>query len=1091
MTFFVRNPIWSNVVIIIILVFGLFSSGFNISLPKIVDADFAEKERYGLEEPVASLFGKEVYMVPSIQLPGLKKSFFPELTSRIIQVQVVYPGASPEEMEEGVTLKVEDALAGEEGIEEITSISTENLAIITIEVKKDYDVDSKLTDVKNAVDKINSFPVDAEKPVIFIQDIPGDAISLILKGDVDLQELKRTAENTEDDFLSTGFISQIALTGYPELEISIDVNETTLKRFNLTFDDISNAVSRNNQDISGGTIRSESEEVIIRSNAKRYAPEEIANIILRTNTDGSVIRIKDVAKVEERFSETPNKTMYDGENAVGINVQKLPEEDVVQITDYVKDYVRTFNARNSSMEIIVQKDQSDFLKQRLNLLIENGSIGLLMVLITLGLFLSVRLSFWVAFSIPLSFFGMFFVASLMGVTINMISLFGMILVIGILVDDGIVVAENVFAHYERGKSRFQAAVDGTVEVIAPVVASVMTTILAFSLIFFLDGRLGEFVREMAIVVIACLAFSLVDALIVLPSHLAYSKGLSREKPGRIRAFIEKWQNFLRDNIFGPFLKLCINNWPITIAVTFLFVLTTVGMISGGVITQVIFPDIDRDEISVSLVLPPGVRENVTEDLLIDLENKIWSTNEKLSENSDKSVIESIKRDIGSALGESGSHTGVLTVKILTGEQRGELKSSTVSQALREAIGLIPEADKLVVGTRQIFGKAVNVSLTSKNLDDLLAVRDSLKADLQNFTALTNITDNYVVGRREILIQLKNEAYLLGLTHNDIARQIRQGFFGQEIQRLQKGDDEVRVWTRYAAEDRKSLGQLEDMKIRTIQGQEYPLSQLVDYQIERGLVSISHRDAAKEITIEADVKDPNEPVPDLLNKIETEILPGILANYPNVRFAFKGQQQESNKMAASIATAGPIILILIVLLIALVFNSFTQSYMIIHLVILGYFCAAFGHFIEGKPMSILSTYGIIALAGVIVNDAVVFTDKFNTSLKEGMGFRDALYHTGISRFRPIILTSVTTVAGLYPLILEKSTQAQFLVPMAISVAYGVLIGTFLILTYYPAFIIGVNYLRRFNWWVMKGEWPTPEEVEPTMRKLKELQAGENE
>lgn len=1049
-SFFVKYPIWSNAVIILVIVLGL-GSYFQ-----------------------------------------LNKSFFPETKSRIVRIDVAQPGASPEEMEEGVTTKVEEALKGLQGMEQVTSQSFENTAVITAEAKKDYDVNYFLSEVKNAVDKINGFPEAAEKPVVYIQKNIGQAISIVLNGDKSLFDLKKTAERIEDDFLASGIISQITLRGIPDIEISINLKEAQLLAYKMRFEEIATAIRMNNRDISGGSIKTDSEEILIRSNAKSFDPEVIEDIIVRTNADGSIIRLKDVATVEKRFSETPNQTLYNDKNAVSIQVNKLPEEDVVAIADYVKNYIEKFNEDNADYKLSVLSDQSDFLKQRLNLLVENGTIGLVMVLITLGLFLSLRLSFWVAFAIPFCFLGMFYVGNLADITVNMISLFGMILVIGILVDDGIVVAENIFSHFEKGKSKVQAAIDGCVEVIGPVFASVTTTILAFSIIFFLDGRLGEFITEMAIVAIACLSFSLLEALVILPSHLAYSGGLDTKKPGKVRAALNNLLDFIRLKLYGKFLKKCVDYYPITVASAIFIFLITIGAFSGGIIKSTFFPPIDRDDVNVELVLTPGTRESVTLGILEDIEKKIWEVNEEMKVNQPDSMdlILDIKLDIGSGGDESGSHAATLNAKLLDGETRNG-SAFDVTSAIRKKIGVIPEAQKLTVGTRFIFGKPVNVSMRSKNLEELEAAKAHLKHKLEEFPDLRDITDNDVLGKREIHIKLKDRAYLLGLNHGEITNQIRTGFFGSEIQRLQIGTDEVRVWTRYDQTDRSSLDKLENMRIKTVGGNEYPLKDLVDYTIKRGIVTINHYNGSREISVSADLDDPNKPVPDILEKISTEIMPEIQKRYPSIVYEFKGQQEESAKMAASLGKIFPIVLTLIIILIALVFRSFSQSFLILSLIPFGIICAILGHGIEAKPVSILSFYGMIALSGVIINDAVVLLDRFNSLIRNGAKVKEAAYDAGVMRFRAVLLTSVTTVAGLYPLILETSTQAQFLVPMAISVAYGVLFGTVLILTYFPALLLLVNDVRRLFNWIWTGKKPTREEVEPAWQERKRFIENEME
>lgn len=1054
--YFIKYPLWANAFIFITVVGGMFS------------------------------------------FHSLNKSYFPETPNRVINVQVVEPGTSPEEIETGITTKVEEALIGIQGIDKITSTSRENQSTVLVEILEGYDLDKALTDVKNAVDGITGLPVDAEKPLVFLPKNIQLSIRVVLTGDVPLKTLKKYAEQIEDDFLAEDFISQVEISGVPDLEIAIKVKEEALLRYNLTMQEIANAVALNNRDISGGSIKSEEEEILIRSDGKMFEADEISEIIIRASEDGSIIRLKDVAEVVEQFQDVPNKTIFNGKPGVTIVVNKLIEEDVELINSHVRNYVEAFNEQNDILKLTVTKDETIRLQQRIDLLVKNGGIGLLLVLISLGFFLNLRLSFWVAVGIPLSFLGMFIVASFAGVTVNMISLFGMILVIGILVDDGIVIAENIYAEFEKGKSATRAAIDGATEVLPAVFASITTTMLFFSLLFFIQGRTGDIIKEMAIVVIGCLAFSLIEATLVLPPHLALSKALQRKKSGfgglkmfqDIRNGINKGLDFVRFKVYGAILKFSLRFRYFSVAVMLVFCITVVGMMRGGIIPFTFFPPIDGDEVSVSLVLPPGTTENITEDVLRDIEAKIWLLNDSLSEGREdgEQVILSTKIDIGSAEGETGGHTGKIEVQLLDGETRG-ISSSLIGNHIREAVGVIPNAQKFTVGGFGGFGKPVSVNMTSGNAEQLEQAKVWLKEQLQTLPTLKDITDNDVLGKRELQIELKPKAYLLGLDHNEISTQIRQGFFGQEIQRIQKGPDEVKIWIRYPEEDRLTLGQLEQMRIKTMTGEEYPLMELIDYTIERGVVVINHFDSKRQILVEASLKDESQPAQPILEEIQANIVPEMQAKFPSVMVDFQGQSEQSAKFMGSLMKMAPLFLVISILLITLVFRSWVQAVFLVMLPLIpmGILCGIFGHWFHDKPISILSNFGLIALCGIIINDAVVFLSKFNSNIKEGMSVEDAAFTAGVERFRPIMLTSITTVLGLYPLILGKSLQAQFLIPMAISVAYGVLFGTLFIIVCYPALIMVVNDIRRgLNWIYTGGEWASRESVEPAMREQMSLE-----
>ncbi|RMG54662.1 MAG: efflux RND transporter permease subunit, partial [Bacteroidetes bacterium] len=933
----------------------------------------------------------------------------------------------------------------------------------------------------------------AEKPVIFNAKPRSNAIDLILVGETDLFALKSYAEGIEDDLLASGVISQIDISGFPAREISIEVGEETLRRYGLTFDQVAAAVRANNRDISSGSIKSDSEEILIRARSRRNDPDGLGNIIVRTNADGSILRLRDLGSVELRFADVPNRTTYNGKNAVTLAVSTLPEEDIVEAVDYVKAYTESFNANNDLVQIVLENDRSDFLKQRLTTLIENGFMGLVLVLVLLGIFLNLRLSFWVAFGIPFSFLGMVFLAHISGVTINMISLFGMILVVGILVDDGIIVGENIYSHFEKGKSPLWASLDGTMEVLPSVVTGVTTTIVAFIVFFFIEGRFGEIVLEMAAVVILCLAFSFIECAFILPPHLAHSGALRPHKIGKFRAAMERGLTYTRNRLYGPFMTRLVRYRYVTVSVGLFLVMLTAGLIRGDYIRFGFFPFIDRDDMTLELVLKPGTRETLTEDLLVRMEDSVWALNEELKAQRPDggNVIRSIRRDLGRGGTESGSHTGQLRLELMPGEQRN-MPTFTLGNMIREKIGPIPEAEQLVVGARGWWGKPISLSLKSKNIDEMEAAKTFVKGELATFSDLKDITDTNIPGLREVEMELRPEAYVLGLTQEEITRQIRQGFFGEEVQRILIGTDEVRVWLRYPPEDRKSLAEMENIMIKTADQRELPLRDLVDYDVDRGIVSIKHLDGAREIRVEADLLEKTTPAEPIVARIRSELIPTIRAKFPGVQVSLEGQQRRSDEITGSLGFLFPLALIAICLIISLAFRSFSQGLLILLMIPLGFVGAILGHWLLGATMSIFSIYGMIALSGVIVNDAVVFADTFNRLLKRGHSLVSAVTYAGKSRFRPIILTSLTTVLGLYPLILAKSRQAQFLTPMAISVAYGVLLGTFFILTIFPALLVVANDIRiGYHWlkdwlWNARNQAPVRIAVEPSVIEAREVE-----
>jgi multidrug efflux pump subunit AcrB len=1017
----------------------------------------------------ANIFIFAVLIVGTLSFLNMKKSFFPESSERNIFVTVVYPGASPKEMEEGITIRVEEAIRGIAGIKEVNSTSAENFASIQITTTGEYPIDESLMEIKNAVDGITSFPVDAEKPIVYKQRSATFAIFMGLSGKADLLTLKQYADQIEYDLYNSGVMSQITVSGYPDLEISVEVSEQNLLRYNLTFDEIARAIAANNLDISGGQIRSESEEILIRSRYRSVEPEVIGEIIIRASADGSHLKIRDVGEVKLQFADVASQSYMNGERSISFNINKLPEEDLAAISAFCKDYVKDFNNTHSDAQMYVTYDFLQMLKGRLSLLYKNGGIGLALILLTLGLFLSLRLSFWVAFGIPASFLAMFVLASAYGITINMISLFGMILVIGILVDDGIVIAENIFTHFERGKSAKKAAVEGTMEVLPAVFTSVTTTIIAFSPLFFIEGRM-EWMYEMAFVVVFSLGFSLIEAFFVLPAHLGSDVILRRnvrQNIGkRIRDGLDRVLNFMRRKVYGKMLHFIIR-WKYVFLFTPLFMMIlTAGFFGGGLIKGTFFPSIPFDQFNVDIAFTPGSGEMQTLEYVKRFDDAIWEVDAELMDelNDTNHFVNFTFVSTGGAFSgqEIGSHAGNVFVLLRDLENSGT-SSFEIVRRVQDKIGPLPEAEKFAVQGRNTFGTPVSISLLSKDMEALEAAKDMLISGMQEIKALNNITDVNPAGKREIQLKLKPKAYFLGFSQASLTAQVRQGFFGGQAQRLQHGKDELRVWVRYPKSDRINIGQLEDMKIKTFTG-EYPLSELATFEIERGPVSIKHFNGSREMRVDADLVNPYDPVPPLLEKIRNDILPDIQARYPEVSVEYQGQQRDSNEAMAQIQKFFGAAFALMFLLIIIHFKSFTQGLIIVLMIPPAWMGATWGHGVEGIPVSMLSAWGMIALSGVIINDAVVFLTKYNSLLLEGLKVKEAVFEAGMARFRAIVLTTITTSVGLYPIILEGSFQAQFLKPMAVALAYGVFLGTGFILVFFPVLILVLNDAKRTLKWV---------------------------
>ncbi len=1031
---------------------------------------------------------------------SLKSSFFPLVESKNILVNITYPGASPQEIEEGIVLKIEDNLKGLEGVERVTSTSRENSGSINVEIEKGRDIDFMLLEVKNAVDRVPSFPSEMEPLIVSKLESVRQTITFALSGEqVPLATLKQIGRQVENDLRAIDGISQIEISGYPEEEIEIAVNENSLLAYDLSFNEVAQAVSNANILVTGGNIKTDAEEYLIRANNRAYYGKELANLIIRADASGRSIRLQDVALIRDRFAETPNASYYNGNLSVNTTITSTNTEDLISSAEKVKEYIADFNQKYNNVQLDVVSDQSKTLTQRTELLTENGILGMLLVLIFLSLFLNTRLAFWVAFGLPISFLGMFVFAPMFDVTINVLSLFGMIIVIGILVDDGIVIAENIYQHYERGKSPIKAAIDGTLEVIPPIVTAILTTILAFSIFFFLDGRIGEFFAEASVIVVLTLVVSLVEALIILPAHLANSKALQPQDKGpkrgmayvfsKLRVF-NKWGDqfmmYMRENWYGPTLRFALKYKVLTFSFFVMALVLTFGSIGGGIIRTSFFPRIASDRVAVELLMPNGTNERVTDSIITMIAEKASIVNEELTEEylsgTDKELFQNMIKGLG-----PGSSSAALIINLLPGEERpDEIRADVVTSRLRELVGPVVGVESLIYGSGGNFGgDPVSVSLLGNNIDELKQAKDELKTAMVNNALLKDVADNDPAGIKEIRLELKENAYLLGLDLRSVMNQVRAGFFGAPVQRFQRGQDEIRVWVRYDRANRSSISDLDDMRIVTPSGSRVPLSEIANYSIERGEVAINHLDGRREIQLTSDLKDPQSTTAtDIMTWIRDDVMPDIQSKYPTITPSYEGQNREAGKLINSLRVVGLSVLFLIYVSIAFTFRSMSQPLLLLLLVPFSLTAVAWGHWLHGFPINILSVLGIIALIGIMVNDGLVLISKFNSNLRSGMIFDEALFQAGRSRFRAIFLTSLTTVAGLAPLLLEKSRQAQFLKPMAISIAYGIAFATFLTLIMLPIFLAFSNKVKVGTKWLKTGHVVTKEEVERAIKEQME-------
>ena len=855
------------------------------------------------------------------------------------------------------------------------------------------------------------------------------------------------------------------------------------------------------------------------------------------------------------YSEGSQQGKFNGKPAVSFQIEKTIDQDISKITEALYEYRDKFNEENPDYEFKIFYEFNSLLDDRIDLLTRNGIMGLILVLLFLGLFLNIKLSAWVAFGIPFSFLGMFILGIAYGMTINMISLFGMILVVGILVDDGIVIAENIYTHFEKGKKPHKAALDGTMEVIKPVFTSVITTIVAFSILLFVEGM--EMMREMAFVVIACLAFSLFEAFIILPAHLGHRSVLQSEKKttlsfglgalaivagilviyfasglivdassfgmilfpftliitgagififgftrspleSKVRGGADKAIKHVRDKWFKTTVMNIIGTkkkwFYLTFFIPMAFTITAITLVFSGVISSTFFPNIEPDFFTIEAAFRPGDSKEKTEEFVEEATKILIEENERIIKETGDTLLTYYSSNIGSSMniGQIGNHTGMINV-FYNGEGKKTPVDTLMNRIIRRLnntpIGQL--AQDTYVGGFNRFGKEIAIGLTAQKESELMLATEELKDNIAKIDGVINVKDNMPPGKNEVQLDIRPEANIYGISRNEILSQIRAGFFGSEAQRVIIETDEVKIWVRLPSDDRNSLDDLKQMKIKNAQGTAIPLHMICDFKMARAPETLRRLDGQRIITIDGECIDPDQ-VADINNKITKTILANLFKANPSLRSVELGQVKRQRKTAASMQKIAPIGIIIMFIIITLHFNSLSSAFLIMLVIPSGVAGAIIGHGLIGIPVSILSMFGIIALIGVLVNDAIVFLDRYNELLKQGKDVKAAAIEAALSRFRPILLTSLTTVAGLLPIIMETSMQAQFLIPVAVSIAFGVLFGTIFILVFYPSAILFWNACRIFFRFMLHGEQNIdPRSVEPVLKLEKNQHVFKND
>ncbi len=1045
---FVKNPVFVNLLMVIIIGVGLFAS------------------------------------------QSMVREMFPEISVDTLMVTIIYPGADPEEVEEGISRKVEEAIDGIEGIKRYTTVSSENAGRAVIEVKESHNIDDVYTDVRNAIDSISSFPVDAEKPIITELTIMSDVLQIALWGDQSEKTLKELAEEIKDDVQGLPSISQVGVLGTRDYEIAIEVSEERLREYGLTFGQVAAAVRRGSINLSGGVLRTKGEEIRLRTVGRKYSGKEFASIIVLARPNGETITLDRIADIKDGFTEDPIYATFNGEECVIVTVRKTEEEDAIAISSEVKEYLdKKQAALPGGMHLTQWSDFSPQIQARIDLLVSNGIQGFLLVFILLWLFLDFRLSFWVSMGVPLSFGGALIIMWIFGASLNQLSLFSLIMVSGMLVDDAIVVGEAIYVHRKRGDGPIEAAVNGVMEVGLPVVGAVTTTIIAFLPLMFVAGVMGKFIAIIPLGVIACLVVSLFESLFMLPAHLSHlpdpKKASEKQNiADRIHHFTSNGLEYFIDRVYYPLVQRCVKYRYISASVAASFFLFTMGLVAGGFVEFVVFSANDGNDIVANVEFPRGTPAGVTQEAMVRTEDALNRLVTRLPKKDDGPIVKNVFSISGAGRGaspfegESGTHIGQIRVELVDGPLR-LMRSKEIQIAWEEETGKIPGAilqsfEALEQGPP---GAPIEVRLRGENLDNLRAIADEIKAKLETYKGVYQISDTFRPGKNELRFDLKPEARTLGITLEDLARQVYAGFFGEEALRLQRGRDDIRVRVRYTDDERATLAELEKVRIRTPNGMEVPFFSVASVRFSQGFSNITRIDGQKAISVTAENDEKQVNADKVLAEIGSTLMPELERRYAGFTWSFEGAKTDSRDAFAGLVYGFPVALFGIYLIIATIFRSYLQPLLIMVAIPFSILGAIYGHLAMGLTLTMFSIFGMVALAGVVVNDGIVLIEAVNTMISGGMKVMDAICKAGVRRFRAIFLTSSTTVGGLLPLVFEKDFQAQFVIPMALSLASGVALATVLTLVFVPCLIHILNDIRRVLRWVATRRWPTPEEVEP--------------
>jgi multidrug efflux pump subunit AcrB len=999
---------------------------------------------------------------------GVRLEIFPSSDPDTVSVSVPLRGATPEDVELGVAVRIEEAVQDLEGIDRITSRSVEGSTRVQIEIDSKYDARILLDDIKSRVDAINTFPADTEKPIISLSVRSFAVISVVVIGDYSEDEIRTYAERVRDDLLRIEGITQASLGSVRRYEIAIEASPDRLREFNVTLADLARAIRGSSVDLSAGNVRTEGGDVLIRSKGQAYRRTDFESIVVKTNSDGSIVRVSDIATVLDGFEEESLRTRFNGKHAAFVNVSRVGGQSAIEISEKVREYIESKQySMPVGLELDYWDDDSERLKNRLNIMTNSAIQGGILVILLLSLFLRPAIAFWVFLGIPISFLGAFTAMYLFDISLNLMSAFGFIIVLGIVVDDAIVTGENVYAHLRTGESGLAAAIHGTKEVAIPVTFGILTTIAAFMPLAFIEGRLGQIFAPIPAVVIPVLMFSLIESKFVLPAHLKHIKLHEHDHKG---SGFQAWQSRFADGFeelifkfYKPALQFCLRHRYSTVAAFVGVLIIMIMLIVSGWTKFVTFQRLGGDTATATLTMPVGTPFEVTSrhaDKIVAAANQLQ---EKYTDPATgQSMIINILSSVGSTGRSNGSHLARVRMETVPRQDRTiEFSVAEMNNEWRKLTGMLPGAEG--VNFRASFfraGDPINFQFSGNSLATLDSVGEEVKTHLATYPGVFEIADSLSDGKEELQIELSPQGHLIGLTRNEIVSQVGQAFKGLQAQRIQRGRDDIRVLVRFPIGERNTISSLNEMLITAPNGRLIPLSNVAEITPGRGPSQITRIDGYRVLNVTADVDKENTNMVVLLADLQGWV-DALLVKYPSITYTLEGEQRRQAETFGSLSLGIVIVLFAIYCLLALPLKSYVQPLIVMSIIPFGIIGAVIGHWLMGQTLTILSLLGLMALVGVVINDSLVLVDFINQRHRSaGEDILPAVERAGVVRFRPVMLTSLTTFFGLLPLLMDKSVSAQFLVPMAISLAFGILFATVITLILVPTNIMIADDIEQY-------------------------------